>query len=135
MPELTCNSMPICDRAFPSIGTMITPDPDLKVPHEKQTFLRVYSLADDIYISKIQNHWHDNHVKTVELTLLEAYQLRDFLNKNLDNFAWELAEQYHLNENQCKALAKFKKVYYEDEINNTETNNPEAEETEAKVSE
>lgn len=135
MPELTCNPMPVCEKTFPSIGTMIMPDPDLKIPNGEQTFVHVYSVHDDVYISKIQHHWQDNRTKTVELSLVEAYQLRDFLNKNLDNLAWGLAEQFQLSENKCKVLAKFKKVYYEDEINNTETNNPEATETEAKVSE
>lgn len=135
MPELTCVPAPNCSKSSITFGTLIASDPDLKISHDDQTFVHVYNMMDDVNIVKLGNHWQNSQAKAVTLSLIEAYQLRDFLNKNLDDLAWSLAESYNLSEKMCKALAKFKKVYYEDEINNTETNNPEAEETEAKVSE
>lgn len=137
MPELTCTPAPTRSKSIDTWGDLLVPDPDLKMPTEQRSFVYIHSFGNRIKLTKFDNVWEsdERRAKTIDLSIVQAYQLRDTLNKNLDKLAWDLAEMSTLNEDTCKVLAKFKKVYYEDEINNTETNNPEAPETEAKVSE
>lgn len=122
MPELSCVSS--AARALDTTdnwGGYLLPLKNLDFPkyYEKHARIRAsratmlltvydpYVVARD---GKCASH--------VEIPLLMAYQLRDYLNKNLDDLAWRCAEAGFLRDDECEALAKFKKVYYEDEIKN-----------------
>lgn len=139
MPELSCVSS--AARALDTTdnwGGYLLPLENLDFPKYYEKHARIRAQRATMYLTIYDPYVVARDGKCashVEIPLLMAYQLRDYLNKNLDDLAWRCAEAGFLRDDECKALAKFKKVYYEDEINNTETNNPEAEETEAKVSE
>lgn len=121
MPELSC--VPAARSEFDindSWGELITPLEELKIPTRFREYLNILPQGVNITVTKINSMNYSDEVKcqTLVLPLEMAYQLRDFLNKNLDDYAWRLAEAGFLPEKRCKALTTFKKVYYEDEINN-----------------
>lgn len=121
MPELTCNSMPSYDAVTRMPwGELLTPDKELMILPQHREYLNVIPCGHDIALCKLDRIGYDDTVKchTLTLPLEMAYQLRDFLNKNLDDYAWRLADNGFLSEKRCNVLAKFKKVYYEDEIKN-----------------
>lgn len=121
MPELSCVSA--AARSMDSTdkwGGYLLPLEGLEIPKYFEKHMRLTASRDTIYMTLFEPWTMDAEraVTHVKLPLLMAYQLRDFLNKNLDDLAWYCAEVGALKENECKALSKFKKVYYEDEIKN-----------------
>lgn len=137
MPELSCVSA--AARSMDSTdkwGGYLLPLEGLEIPKYFEKHMRLTASRDTIYMTLFEP-WTMNAERTattMKLPLLMAYQLRDFLNKNLDDLAWCCAEVGALREHECKLLAKFKKVYYEDEIKNLnkseETSDNKTEETE-----
>jgi hypothetical protein len=143
MPELSYVSAAAAAAAARSMdstdkwGGYLLPLEGLEIPKYFEKHMRITASRDTVYLTLFEP-WmmtnDDRAVTTMKLPLLMAYQLRDFLNKNLDDLAWCCAEVGSLKEHACKALSKFKKVYYEDEIENPnkseETSDNKTEETE-----
>jgi hypothetical protein len=121
MPEVVCANASSYETLMNNPwGELLSPDKDLGILPRGREYLNIIPDNGAIAITKIGHLGYDDNVKcsTIMLPLEMAYQLRDFLNKNLDDYAWRLAENGFLNEKRCSVLAKFKKVYYEDEIKN-----------------
>ena len=122
MPELSCVSAAARNTdSTDKWGGYLLPLEGLEIPKYFEKHMRITASRDTVYLTLFEP-WmmtsDDRAVTTMKLPLLMAYQLRDFLNKNLDELAWCCAEVGALKEHECKVLSKFKKVYYEDEIKN-----------------
>lgn len=122
MPELSCVSAAARNmNSTDKWGGYLLPLEGLEIPKYFEKHMRITASRDTVYLTLFEP-WmmtsDDRAVTTMKLPLLMAYQLRDFLNKNLDDYAWRLADNGFLSEKRCNVLAKFKKVYYEDEIKN-----------------
>lgn len=136
MPDFSCASGSAIKDTLKKWGTLIIPEECLNIPKRGEQFLHICNTYKNVQLTTFGNlHINpERYVKQIELSVIEAYQLRDFLNKNLDELAYYLVEGDILDKEECTALTKFKKVYYEDEIKNLnkseETSDNKTEETE-----
>lgn len=118
MPNVCNVKSSVYDKEINDWGGYLFALPELGIPFSDEQLTKICTQYGDILIEKFKPWWYRNTQADgqVTLSIVEAYQLRDFLLENLDELAYMMAESKCFDEKICKALAKFQKVYYEDDV-------------------
>lgn len=113
MPDVNIDSIKssVYDKEINDWGGYLFAMPELDIPFVNEPITKIYHNFGRITIENVKPYR-----EKVSLSVVEAYQLRDFLIENLDDITSVMAESGRFDKNVCKALSKFLKVYYEDHV-------------------